>query len=195
MKIKVSDVVRHLLLAFLSFVWLIPIVWLVATSFSSYTGMNTTTFFPQEWGITNYVNLLFGADTVAQFPKWFWNTFIIAVFTCIISTAFVLMVLKVVLSGLLFGGVNAMMYAFAGGLLSMVCMALLSRVRGVHPIMVSMVGGVAHNVGQVALAMVILSTPSLMYYMAVLMAVGLGTGAVTGVAANLVMKHLKKIKW
>lgn len=92
MKIKVSDVVRHLLLAFLSFVWLIPIVWLVATSFSSYTGMNTTTFFPQEWGITNYVNLLFGTDTVAQFPKWFWNTFIIAVFTCIISTAFVLMV-------------------------------------------------------------------------------------------------------
>ena len=112
-----------------------------------------------------------------------------------LPTAFVLMVLKVVLSGLLFGGVNAMMYAFAGGLLSMVCMALLSRVRGVHPIMVSMVGGVAHNVGQVALAMVILSTPSLMYYMAVLMAVGLGTGAVTGVAANLVMKHLKKIKW
>lgn len=48
-----------------------------------------------------------------------------------------------------------------------------------------MVGGVAHNVGQVALAMVILSTPSLMYYMAVLMVAGLITGAVTGVAANL----------
>ena len=106
----------------------------------------------------------------------------------------VLMVLKVVLSGLLFGGVNAMMYAFAGGLVSMVFMALLSRVRGVHPVMVSMVGGVAHNVGQVALAMVILSTPSLMYYMAVLMVAGLITGAVTGLAANLVMKHLAKIR-
>lgn len=102
------------------------------------------------------------------------------------------MVLKVVLSGLLFGGVNAMMYAFAGGLVSMVFMTLLSRVKGVHPVMVSMVGGVAHNVGQVALAMVILSTPSLMYYMAVLMVAGLITGAVTGVAANLVMKHLQR---
>lgn len=92
MKIKISDVLRHVLLVFLSFIWLVPIVWLVATSFSSYTGMNSSTFFPESWGITNYMNLLFGADSVAQFPRWFWNTFIIACFTCVISTAFVLMV-------------------------------------------------------------------------------------------------------
>ncbi|MCI6376922.1 MAG: Gx transporter family protein [Clostridiales bacterium] len=119
---------------------------------------------------------------------------IFAVYMLGIPTSFVLMALKVALSGLLFGGVNAMMYSFAGGLLSMVCMALLSRVKGVHPITVSMVGGVMHNVGQVALAMVMLGTPSLMYYMAVLMIAGLVTGAVTGIAANLVMKHLGKIK-
>ena len=92
MKIKVSDIVRHVLLAFLAVVWLVPIVWLLATSFSKYTGMNSSTFFPEEWSIDSYRNLLFGSDTVAQFPNWFWNTFIIAVFTCIISTAFVLMV-------------------------------------------------------------------------------------------------------
>lgn len=92
MKIKVSDVVRHGLLAFLSVIWLVPIVWILATSFSKYTGMNFSTFFPEEWSLANYTNLLFGADSVAQFPRWFWNTFFIAVFTCIISTAFVLMV-------------------------------------------------------------------------------------------------------
>lgn len=48
--------------------------------------------FPEEWAFDSYKNLLFGSDTVAQFPQWFWNTFIIACFTCIISTAFVLMV-------------------------------------------------------------------------------------------------------
>ena len=88
------------------------------------------------------------------------------------------------------GGLSVVAASFWGTL----GLALLSRVRGVHPVMVSMVGGVAHNVGQVALAMVILSTPSLMYYMAVLMVAGLITGAVTGVAANLVMKHLAKIR-
>ncbi|MDY2660637.1 MAG: ABC transporter permease subunit [[Ruminococcus] gnavus] len=92
MKIKISDIFRHLLLAFLAIVWLIPIVWLVVTSFSKYTGMNTSTFFPKGWGIVNYKNLLFSADSVAQFPNWFQNTFLIACATCVISTIFVLMV-------------------------------------------------------------------------------------------------------
>lgn len=119
---------------------------------------------------------------------------IFAVYMLGIPHAFLLMVLKVVLSGLMFGGVSAMMYAMAGGLLSVTCMALLSRVKGIHPVVVSMVGGVAHNVGQVALAIVMLRTPQLMYYMAVLIFVGLACGAVTGVCANSVMTHLKKIR-
>ena len=118
---------------------------------------------------------------------------IFAVYMLGIPTAFVLMVLKVVLSGLMFGGVSAMMYAMAGGVLSMIAMALLSRVKGIHPVVVSMVGGVMHNVGQVGLAMIMLNTPKLLYYMAVLMIVGLLCGAVTGVCADTVMKHLKKI--
>ena len=61
----VNMVLRHLLLAVLAFVWLIPIAWLLVTSFSSYTGINTSTFFPQEWSLQNYKNLLFSADSVA----------------------------------------------------------------------------------------------------------------------------------
>ncbi len=83
---------NNLVLAVLAFIWLIPIVWLLATSFSAYTGMNTSTFFPEKWSLQGYRNLLFSADSVAQFPNWFKNTFIIACFTCLISTAFVLMV-------------------------------------------------------------------------------------------------------
>ncbi len=92
MKIKFSDILRHLFLAFLALIWLIPIVWLVATSFSKYTGMNTSTFFPEEWSLINYKNLLFASDSVTQFPSWFKNTFVIACATCVVSTAFVLMV-------------------------------------------------------------------------------------------------------
>lgn len=89
---RTSSIVLHnLLIAFLAFIWLIPIVWLVCTSFSSYSGMNTSTFFPKEWSIVNYIKL-FHPDTVAQFPQWFLNTFIIACFSCVISSMFVLMV-------------------------------------------------------------------------------------------------------
>lgn len=93
MKKKTLSVITHnLLIAFLAIFWLIPIIWLVATSFSTYPGMNTSTFFPTEWGFDAYKKLLFSADTVAQFPNWFKNTFIIACFSCVISSMFVLMV-------------------------------------------------------------------------------------------------------
>ena len=120
---------------------------------------------------------------------------IFAVYMLDLPTAWLLMVLKVMLSGLLFGGFNTIMYALAGGVLSMLAMTLLSRIKGMHPITVSMAGGVMHNVGQVALAMLVMSrTSQLLYYMAVLMIVGLLCGALTGVVASSVMKHLKTIR-
>lgn len=91
-KKTIQVTLHNLLLAFLAVFWLIPIVWLLVTSFSAYTGMNTATFFPKEWSIANYKNLLFSADSVAQFPNWFKNTFLIACCSCVISTSFVLMV-------------------------------------------------------------------------------------------------------
>jgi arabinogalactan oligomer/maltooligosaccharide transport system permease protein len=92
MKKRVNSVIRHIVLAFLAFIWLIPIVWLLVTSFSTYPGINISHFFPEHWTLDNYKQLFFGADNVAQFPMWFMNTFIIAIFTCLISTCFVLMV-------------------------------------------------------------------------------------------------------
>ena len=82
---------HNLLIAVLAIIWLIPIVWLLFTSFSSYDGINTSSFFPEEWSIKHYVQL-FQPDTVAQFPRWFLNTFVIACCTCVISTMFILMV-------------------------------------------------------------------------------------------------------
>ncbi len=119
---------------------------------------------------------------------------IFAVYMLDLPVSWLLMVLKVFLSGLLFGGFSKIMYAAAGGVLSMACMSALSRVKGMHPVTVSMAAGAMHNVGQVALAMVILHSRELIYYMAVLMLVGLACGALTGVVADAVMKHLKTIR-
>lgn len=89
---RISTIILHnLLIAVLAFIWLIPIVWLVGTSFSAYDGMNTSSFFPDKWSVSHYIQL-FHPDSVAQFPQWFLNTFIVACATCVISTLFVLMV-------------------------------------------------------------------------------------------------------
>ena len=119
---------------------------------------------------------------------------IFAVYMLNVPTAYLLMGLKVLLSGMLFGSPSAMMYAFAGGLLSLTVMVLLSRVKGLSPVVISMVGGLCHNVGQVALAMVILGTPKLVYYMAILMVVGMITGLATGLAANGIINRFRKEK-
>ena len=117
---------------------------------------------------------------------------IFAVYMLNIPTAFLLMGLKVLLSGLLFGSPSAMLYALAGGVLSLAVMSLLSRVKGLNPVVVSMMGGLSHNVGQVTMAMLVLQTPKLMYYMAVLMAVGLVTGLATGLAASGIIRRFTK---
>ncbi len=92
MRKKVNVVCRHVVLTLLVIFWLIPILWLVCNSFSAYQGVNISHFFPEQWSLANYRAMLFEPDSVAQFPAWFANTFFIAVFNCIISTCFVLMV-------------------------------------------------------------------------------------------------------
>ncbi len=92
MKKKVNLVLRHLFLAFLVVVWLIPILWLLVTSFSGYRGINTAHFFPETWSLNNYKALFLEPDSVVQYAAWFKNTLVIAIFTCIVSTIFVLMV-------------------------------------------------------------------------------------------------------
>lgn len=119
---------------------------------------------------------------------------IFAVYMLDIPAAYCLMALKVLLSGLMFGGVSAMAYAFAGGLLSLTAMCLLSRVKGIHPVVVSLLGGVMHNMGQVGLAMLILNT-NMLGYMAVLVLAGCGFGVLTGVSAAAVMRHLRTMGW
>jgi arabinogalactan oligomer/maltooligosaccharide transport system permease protein len=88
----IGGIFRHILLAVLVVIWLIPILWLVVTAFSGYSGINIAHFFPQTWTVNNFVKLLVEPDSVVQFGKWFTNTLVIAIFTCIISTVFVLMV-------------------------------------------------------------------------------------------------------
>lgn len=73
-------IVRHLVLALLAIIWLIPIVWLVVTSLSTTKGVSYQHFFPEHWTLANYHQLFFKTDTAANFPAWFKNTFIVAFF-------------------------------------------------------------------------------------------------------------------
>ncbi len=81
----------HALLAVLAAVWVFPIAWIVMTSFRGEKGSYISTFFPKTYTTANYARL-FNDTNILNFPKMFTNTFVIAIFSCIISTFFVLSV-------------------------------------------------------------------------------------------------------
>lgn len=88
---KITNIIIHIFLAVLSFIWVLPIFWVVLTSFRGEKGSYVTSFFPKTYTINNYIKL-FTDTSILNFPRMFMNTFIIAIFTCIISTVFVLSV-------------------------------------------------------------------------------------------------------
>lgn len=107
------------------------------------------------------------------------------------KSAFLLMVLKVGLSGLMYGGVSAMMFSFGGGLCSLVMMLLMKKLGGVSIIGVSVVGAVFHNVGQTAVAAFMVNTAALMGYVPFLLVAAVITGVLTGIAAKYAIQGLK----
>lgn len=88
---RVSNFFVHVFLAMLAVVWVLPIFWIILTSFRAEQGSYVSTFFPKGYTLANYIKL-FTDRNVLNFPRMFANTLIIAVFTCIISTFFVLSV-------------------------------------------------------------------------------------------------------
>ena len=53
----IFSVIRHLVLALLAFIWLVPIAWLLLTSFSTDKGINFTRFVPESFTMWNYVKI------------------------------------------------------------------------------------------------------------------------------------------
>lgn len=104
--------------------------------------------------------------------------------------ALLLSVVRIVLAGFLFGNLFGILYSLAGGILSLAVMALLKRFGAFSIIGVSMAGGVSHNVGQLIMAMLVVETYAVGYYLPVLLIAGLITGTLIGIAGREMLKRL-----
>ena len=90
-KKTIKNILAHTVLTVLAIVWVSPLVWIILTSFRAQKGAYTSSFFPKSYSLDNYIKLF--TDTgILNFPRMFTNTLIVAVFSCIISTFFVLSV-------------------------------------------------------------------------------------------------------
>lgn len=105
--------------------------------------------------------------------------------------AFAVSMLRILLSGFLFGNLFSILYSFAGGMLSFLVMWLVKRTGKFHVMSVSICGGITHNIGQILVASVIVETYSIFYYIPVLLIAGLITGMLIGVIAGEVSDRLR----
>ena len=90
---------------------------------------------------------------------------------------------RVFMVSMLFGSMSALLYSLAGAVLSLAVMALLLKLDRFSEVGVSVAGGVAHNFGQILMAMALLGTARLIYYYPILVLTGVAGGVVTGLAA------------
>jgi len=109
-------------------------------------------------------------------------------------SAFLVSIVRVALVSLLFGNAVMLAYSMAGAVLSLCLMAILKKTNRFSSISVSVVGGISHNLGQVIVAVILLQTPQIAYYMAVLSVSGALCGIAVGIVSAYVLKYTKNLK-
>ena len=107
--------------------------------------------------------------------------------------ALLLSIVRIMLSGFLFGNLSSILYSIAGGVLSLGIMTLLKKQGGFSVIGVSVAGGVSHNAGQLIVAMLVVETYQVGYYFPVLLVEGVLTGLGIGVVSQEVLKRIRNI--
>lgn len=98
---------------------------------------------------------------------------------------------RIVAVSLLFGNPIMIAYSLAGGALSLLGMTLLKKLNFLSPTGVSVAGGVLHNVGQVLMAMLIMSTAGLGYYLIILAVTGTVSGVFVGLCGSFAVKRIR----
>ena len=101
-------------------------------------------------------------------------------------------VVRIVLSGFLFANLASILYSLAGGLLSLAIMVLLQKTKKFPVVVVSVIGGICPNVGQLIVAMFVVESLSLTVYLPVLLIAGFLTGLLIGIVCQLVLPSVRK---
>lgn len=102
-------------------------------------------------------------------------------------------VIRILLAGILFGTGFSIVYSAAGAVLSMLIMVLLKKTKKFSCVGVSVAGGVFHNVGQIVVAILVLETNALVYYLPILIISGVVAGIVIGIISGLLMRRLTPV--
>lgn len=119
---------------------------------------------------------------------------IVALYLMNVRVACTLSFVRILLTGLTFGNPASMIYSLAGGMLSLAIMIMAKKSDFFSVTGVSVLGGIFHNVGQIIVAILVVETKSLLFYLPVLILSGTVAGVLIGILASILIRHLNKMK-
>ena len=102
--------------------------------------------------------------------------------------------IRIVISSILFGNITMFWYSVAGAALSLAVMILLKKPDILSSVGVSVAGALAHNIGQILVAMLLMQTTQIGYYMIVLSITGAVSGIFVGLLGGFVIKRISKFE-
>ena len=116
----------------------------------------------------------------------------IVVLLCILNfkwyEAFAVSVLRIIIVSLILGSfLNVTFFmSLAGGILSFIIMCILSKIKILSPIFVSIVGAIAHTIGQIAVAIIVMDTIMVIYYLPFILLMSIPTGLLVGLITKTI---------
>lgn len=109
--------------------------------------------------------------------------------------AFVILMLRIIMSALLFGQVMSLLFSLAGGLLSFIAMCIAARFLDRSSLWaVGIIGAIFHNLGQIIVAVAVTSQLAVAYYFLFLILTAMITGLFTGICAKYSITYIEKIQ-
>ena len=107
-----------------------------------------------------------------------------------IKEAIAVSAVRVCLMATLFGSPVSFIYSLTGAVLSLSTMLLLKKLTPLSEVVVSVSGGVMHNIGQICAASIMLGTNVVMYYLPFLLLSGTIAGIAVGVASGVLLQKV-----
>lgn len=109
--------------------------------------------------------------------------------------ALTISVIRILLSGFMFGNAFSIVYSLAGGLVSFLAMICFKRTKAFSAVGVSISGGVFHNIGQMIVAIMVVESYYVGYYLPVLIIAGAITGLLIGIVTEAVLFRIKSLNF
>lgn len=106
-------------------------------------------------------------------------------------------ILRIALTGFMFGNLFSILYSMSGALLSFAVLRILSMKLWEDRISIvikSVIAGMTHNIGQFLCALIVLRSPGLWYYVPVLLLAGGIAGILTGSVISVMKPALKRLE-